>query len=639
MEKNKKLYNENSIESLEPLEFTRLKPQVYAGDTTYATQLLIEILSNSIDEHRNGNGNKIIINIDKDVVSVQDNGQGFLVNQKRDDGKTVLEAAFSVMNTSGKYREDGTYDGISLGSFGIGSKLTNFLSNWLEVISTRGDGIAEKVEFEEGVFKNRVIIENFDQPSGTFVKWKASPEFFVHNTVEMEKIKEYLEIQCAINSNLTIELNDNGQKHTYHFPQGLKELVETRVGQKEIINNRLYIDKQEGREGVNLVMTYIDKSDATIEAFVNSGWTEKGPHITQLKTLITREFNKFFREQGWLKEKESNLTGNDIQEGLYIIFNMISPTVKYDAQVKARITQLDMKTINEMITESLAIYMASNIKDMKIIVDRALLERKAREAAKKAKESVKNKKGEKKPKMAKFDSKLADAFGKNRQACELLIVEGDSAAGNMKDGRNNEFQAILGLRGKILNVQTNKIERVKANKEILSFYEALGLDYDINTMKMTYDKDKLRYGKIIIASDADEDGSHIKNLFLNLVWWSCPELIYNGHVYALLPPLYRVTINKDKYLYLRDEKALVEYKKQLAGKIGDVSRLKGLGEMGLDETVETLLDPDKRELVQLKLSREETERVDDLFKIFMGNKTEERKVYVKDNLEKATLEV
>ena len=311
-----KLYNENSIESLSPLEFTRLRPGVYAGDTTYSTQLLVEIISNAVDEFRLGHGNRIDVNIYKDVVEVIDYGQGFIPNSFRDDGKTILEAAFSVLNTSGKYREDGTYEGTSLGSFGIGSKITNYLSHWLEVMTYR-DGQYEEIYFKEGEFSKRKT-GTISHSSGTKVKWQPSEEFFTHTEVEIEKVRSLFKTISCLCAGLTIHLDYNGKEETFYSKNGIDDLVTDAVKDTELLRNRFKMNFSQGKEKLDFILTYTSKYSSTIVPYVNTGLTEKGPHITQIKTILTREFNKFFREKKWLKEKDENLTGDDLQEGLVL---------------------------------------------------------------------------------------------------------------------------------------------------------------------------------------------------------------------------------------------------------------------------------------------------------------------------------
>jgi DNA gyrase/topoisomerase IV subunit B len=382
----------------------------------------VEIISNSIDEFRLGHGTKIEVIINDDIITVKDNGQGFIVNSYRDDGKTILEAAFSVLNTSGKYREDGTYEGTSLGSYGIGSKLVTFLSRWLEVTTFR-DGKSEYIKFVEGVFSERKINENSPNPNGTIVKWKPSDEFFTDTKVEISKIKNLFKVITCLCSGLTIELNDNGKYTTYYSDKGLNELADEAVKDNELIDNRFEMKFAEGKNKMDMILTYTSNYSCTLIPYVNTGLTEKGLHITQVKTIITREFNKFFRDKKWLKEKEDNLTGDDIQEGMYIVFNITAPGVAYDAQVKSTVSKIDMSPFTNALVENLRYWMESNEKEIKLIADKALSARRAREAAKKARDAARNQ-AEKKTKVLKFASKLADCNAKDRSQCEIYITEG-----------------------------------------------------------------------------------------------------------------------------------------------------------------------------------------------------------------------
>ena len=627
----KGLYTKDSIESLSPLEFTRLRPQVYAGDCTYSTQLLVEIVSNAVDEFRLGHGNKIKVIIQGDVVEVHDYGQGFLVNEVREDGTTILEAAFSVLNTSGKYREDGTYEGTSLGSFGIGSKITTFLSHWLNVTSSRGEGTAEEIMFREGVFESRKIV-NAPKVSGTSVQWRPGEEFFTHTEVDMSKIRPLFKTISCLCPGLTIELNDNGKQETFYSEHGLNDLVDMAVKDNEIINNRFNMQFTEGKYKMDMVLTYTSNYSSTIVPYVNTGLTESGPHITQIKTLLTREFNKFFRDKKWLKEKDDNLTGDDIQEGMYIVFNMTAPNVGYDAQVKSRVTKIETATFTQAIAENLRVWLETNEKEIKTIADKAINAKKAREAAKKARETARGM-NKKKEKALKFDSKLADCYSKDRSKCEIYITEGDSASGNLKMARNNEFQAVMPVRGKILNTQKATLDKIRKNAEIMTMIDAFGLKVDPKTMKLTYDVDDLRYGKIIIMSDADVDGAHIKNLFYTFIWNFCPQLIEEGYVYAGVPPLYRITEGKDNYIYLKNDQALEEYRKTHAGKKYVVGRMKGLGELDEDET-DILTNPDIRIIKQVTVS--DIKKADRLFEELMGTAVIPRKEYIKNHSEEAT---
>lgn len=632
---DKHLYTEDSIESLSPLEFTRLRPQVYAGDCTYSTQLLVEIISNAVDEYRLGHGNEIEVCINGDIVLVKDHGQGFIPNSMRDDGKTVLEAAFSVLNTSGKYRDDGTYEGTSLGSFGIGSKITTFLSHWLTV-STFRDGKSETIEFKEGVFDSRKVNEKSPNPSGTFVKWQPSEEFFTHTEVEINKIRDLFKTIVCLCPGLTINLNNNGKTEIFTSTHGINDLVDEAVKDTELINNRFSMNFSEGKNKLDMVLTYAGNYSSTIVPYVNTGLTESGPHITQIKTVITREFNKFFKEKKWLKEKDTNLTGDDIQEGMYVVFNITAPNVGYDAQVKSRITKIDMTPFTSALSTNLEVWLNNNEKEVKSIFEKAAAARKARDAAKKARDKAREQ-NKKKQKALKFDSKLADCNSKDRSKCEIYITEGDSASGNLKLARDNETQAVMPVRGKILNTQKATFAQIQKNAEIMTMCDAFfgpgDWSIDPKTLKVTYHQ--VRYGKIIIMSDADVDGAHIKNLFYTFIWNFCPDLIKDGYVYAGVPPLYKITLAANKgYKYLKNDEALAEYQRENKGKKYQVGRMKGLGEMDVEETEETLTDPNNRIIKQINV--EDVAAADKLFNDLMGNAVIPRKRYIKEHSQEAT---
>ena len=627
---NNKLYTKDSIESLDPLQFTRLRPQVYAGSTEYSTQLLVEILSNSIDEFRLGHGNEIDINIDKDIIYVRDYGQGFLVNEIREDGKSVFEAAFSVLNTSGKYREDGTYEGTSLGSFGIGSKITTFLSHHLEAETWR-NGETECIYFNEGVFINRSVSKS-KEPSGTYVRWQPSEEFFTHTEVEIDKVKKLCQTIVCLCPGLTINLDDNGNRIVYKSENGIDDLVDLAVKNTELIKNRFHMNYEKGKNKMDIVFTYTSNYSSTIVPYVNTGLTDSGQHITQIKTTITRVFNKFFKEKGWLKEKDENLTGDDIQEGLYVVFNITAPNVAYDAQVKSRITKIDMSPFTEAFAEELEYWLYNNEKDVKGIFDKANSARNARQAAKRAREAARGQ-NKKKEKVIKFDTKLADCYSKDRLNCEIYITEGDSASANLKTARDNEFQAVMPVRGKILNTQKATLDKIQKNAEIMNMIDAFGLKIDTKSMKVTYDRDDIRYGKIIIMSDADVDGAHIKNLFYTFIWNFCPELIIDGFVYAGVPPLYKITTSKG-YKYLKNDEELMLYRENNKGKKYIVNRMKGLGEMSVEETEETLTDPDNRILRRVTVN--DIPAADKLFDDLMGTLVAPRKEYIKLHSKEAT---
>ena len=423
------LYNEDSIKSLSPLEFTRLRPGVYVGSTEYSTQLLIEIVSNAIDEFRAGHGDTINVTIQEDnTITVEDFGQGFLINAVREeDNKTVLEAAFSVLNTSGKYDEDNVYDGVALGLNGIGSKLCVYLSSTSNVLTHR-DGKYEHIWFTEGVFDHRKVGDWNKKPdSGTIVTWKPSPEFFEYTEVNYPEVDKLFKVLVCLCPGLKINVDNKGKELNYYSKNGINDLIDSEVKKDEVLKNRLCINFSEGKNKLDLVATYTNGYNTIITPYVNTGLTQAGPHITSIKSAITREFNKFFREKGWLKEKDSNLTGDDLQEGLYLVFNITAPGVSYDAQTKSRIVKIDMTPFTKVINESIQKWLSSNEKDVKQIVDKALNARKAREAARKARDAARGLKAKKesglKAKM-QLSNKFIDCTSRDPKKRKLLLVEG-----------------------------------------------------------------------------------------------------------------------------------------------------------------------------------------------------------------------
>ena len=635
MAENKNLYTEDSIQSLSPLEFTRLRPGVYCGSTEFATQPLIEIVSNAVDEFKAGHGNVINVEIKADnTCIVEDNGQGFLVNSMREDGKTILQAAFDTLNTSGKFTDDGVYEGTALGLNGIGSKLTNYLSHWL-VVETVRDGKFEHVMFKEGVFEDRRTGTSINK-NGTKVTWMPSEEFFTSPEVELPRIKELFKVLACLCPGLTINLKTPKESLTFVSKNGLNDLVDEKVGDTELINNRMNMTFEDGRNKMEMVISYTSRYSLNMIAYVNTGETDAGPHITQIKTILTREFNKFFKDKGWLKEKDANFSGDDLQEGLLVAFNITAPNISYDAQTKSRIVKIDMTPFTSSIAENLQYWFNNNERDIKLIFDKADSARKAREAAKKARDAARGIEKKKKEKAVKFDTKLADANSRDRSKCEIYITEGDSASGNLKLARDNETQAILPVRGKILNVRKATLDKIQKNAEIMNMIEAFGLTVDKKTMKLTFDKENLRYGKIIIMSDADVDGAHIKNLFYTFIWTFCPDLIKEGYVYAGVPPLYRITETKDKYVYLKDDAALDEYRAKHPGKKLTLTRMKGLGEMDVKET-HLLTDPDQRIINQVTV--EDAKAADKLFDDLMGDAVIPRKEYIKKHSNEATYQI
>lgn len=621
-----KLYDEKSIESLSPLEFTRLRPGVYVGSTEYSTQLLIEIVSNAVDEFKAGHGNKIIVTIKNDnTIIVEDNGQGFIPNAKRDDSKTVLEASFSVLNTSGKYSDDGVYEGTALGLNGIGSKLTTYLSHWLEVITHR-DGKYEHIWFKEGVFDKRDTgaWDNKNSPSGTLVQWQPNEEFFTHPEVDMSVITNLFKVIACLCPGLTIELNREGQPQViFASKNGLMDLVDEAVKGKEILKNRLNFNFSDGKNKLDLVLTYTNAYSATIVPYVNTGLTDSGPHITQIKTILTREMNKFFREKGWLKDKDENLTGEDCQEGMYIAFNVTAPGVAYDAQTKSRVVKLDMKPFTAAIAEELQYWFAANEKDIKGIADKALNARKAREAARKARDAARGVKAKKetglKAKM-QISNKFIDCTNKNPKNRNLLLVEGLSAGASAVEARNPKTDCIYMLRGKIVSPLKTAVDKILANQEMSDIVRVIGAGFD-----SSFDVNKMNFDKIVITSDADSDGADIELLLITFFYTYMRPLVEAGKLYRAVTPLYIIR-QKGKEYYCYSEDELTEWKNSHSGSY-DLLRAKGLGELNPEDLQKVCFMNERYK----RISISDAEKTTELLNILMGSAVEPRKQYIYDN--------
>ncbi len=621
-----KLYDEKSIESLSPLEFTRLRPGVYVGSTEYSTQLLIEIVSNAVDEFKAGHGNKIIVTIKKDnTIIVEDNGQGFIPNAMRDDGKTVLEASFSVLNTSGKYSDDGVYEGTALGLNGIGSKLTTYLSHWLEVITHR-NGRYEHIWFKEGVFDKRDVgaWDNKKNPSGTLVQWQPNEEFFTHPEVDIPVIINLFKVIACLCPGLTIELNREGQPQVvFASKNGLMDLVDEAVKGKEILKNRLNFNFSDGKNKLDLVLTYTNAYSATIVPYVNTGLTDSGPHITQIKTILTREMNKFFREKGWLKDKDENLTGEDCQEGMCIAFNVTAPGVAYDAQTKSRVVKLDMKPFTAAIAEELQYWLAANEKDIKGIADKALNARKAREAARKARDAARGVKAKKetglKAKM-QISNKFIDCTNKNPKNRNLLLVEGLSAGASAVEARNPKTDCIYMLRGKIVSPLKTAVDKILANQEMSDIVRVIGAGFD-----SSFDVNKMNFDKIVITSDADSDGADIELLLITFFYTYMRPLVEAGKLYRAVTPLYIIR-QKGKEYYCYSEDELTEWKNSHSGSY-DLLRAKGLGELNPEDLQKVCFMNERYK----RISISDAEKTTELLNILMGSAVEPRKQYIYDN--------
>lgn len=622
-------YTEDSIQKMDPLTFTRHRPDSYLGSNEDSTQLLREIISNSSDEFLIGNCSEITIEYDKEknIAKVSDNGQGICPNVIKD-GKSVLELVYGDINSSGKYdkSEDAVYK-ISTGAFGIGASLTCFLSHWL-IATTKRDGEVETVYFEEGKFSKRESGKCDKTEHGVSVEFNPSEEFFRDAHPNISKLKKELFNLSCVCKGLKIILN--GEE--FYYPAGLEEIVKDSIDNSvEIVKTRCCFEqKQSDTQIFDFCMSATSKSNCEIIPFCNYALIENGAPVSAVKSTITRCFNNWARENGIIKNKEKNLDGSSIQEGLIIAFNLVSQNIRYDSQTKVRATSTeDNPFISSVLGEQLEVWLDSNPEDAKAILEKAILARKAAEAAKRARAAVKNKK--KSSGYIKMPTTLSDCWSKNRSECELIICEGKSAQSGLVAARDSKTQAIYGVRGMMISARKTTVQKFLKNQEVNNLLIALGLDVDNSTGKIKYDVNKLRYGKIIACADADAPGAAIENLLFNILWYICPELIQNGHVYSAIPPLFRVTTKNNEYVYLRDTAALEEYKKKNGNKIKSIGREKGLGEMDSKELGDTLLDASTRNIVQLSVS--DIDKTEQMFEDLYGKAVQPRVEYILNHSE------
>lgn len=519
----------------------------------------------------------------------------------------------------------------------VGAKASNFLSTYFHVLSAKVENKQyESIWFKDGIFQKRELGEWNNEHSGTQVTFTPDPQFFEKTIPDTKALRHLFNDICCMCPELTIRYWIDDTLYEISHPDGITDLVTTLVDKDvELPSTRLLIQESQDRYKLSCGLTYTSRNSSNIVGYVNYGLTEQGPHITSLKGSITKVMNKWAREQGLIKEKETNLGGDSLQEGLILVFNLIAPGIAYDSQTKGKIVSKDyVPWLNEVFSNALEIWLDNNPQDGKVIIEKALLARRAAEAAKKAREAVRQK-AEKKDKVFKMPTKLTDCWSKDRDKCELLVCEGDSAKSGLVAGRSSEFQAVYGVRGKILNVLKAAANAVMKNQEINNLVVALGLDYNPQTGKMVYDKDKLRYGKIIACCDADFDGFAIENLLFNVLWNLCPELIINGHVYSAVPPLYKITTTKNEYVYLKDDNALQSYKAKHKN-IQSINRLKGLGEMDSSELSECLLDSNTRHIVQLTVNDVST--TNQLFQDLYGKAVEPRVKFILEHSEEARID-
>lgn len=615
-------YTEDSIESLTPIEHVQLRPGMYIGSTENPNQLLLEIFSNALDEHNIGHGNLIIVDVDEKTgeCHVLDEAQGFPINQIREDGKTILEASFSVLNTSGKYSDDGVYEGTSLGLNGIGAKAANFLSETFKVISWNEKNY-ESLTFKDGVLQERKIGKTkeleVNSKTGTDIRYLPKTKYFSSIHTDISFFKKFFNDICCLCNDLSIKFNDELIHH-----DSIEDILDLKKGNNfEVTKSRLVIEEKDFKLG----MTFTSADSDKIIPYINYGLTDTGPHITSLKSTLTKVLNNWAKSNGLLGENDKTLDGNSLREGLLLVCNINSRGVVYNAQVKSTIVKIN-SDFDKIFARELELWLDSNPDDATAIIEKALIARKAAEAAKKARARIKAAENGPKKKFIDMPTTLIDATSKSRKDCELIIVEGLSAASSLVAQRNAKTTAVYSIRGMMLNVQKTSTDKIIENKEINNLVLALGLEYANG--KMIFDEDKLRYGKIIAASDADPAGNEIENLLFNILWQMCPELITKGYVYSAEPPLYRVTLSDNSYHFIDDAEMLAKFK-FVHSNIKDIQRAKGLAEMQPEQLAAAVLDEETRKIKQLTVS--DIEATNKLFVDLYGPVVAPRVEYINSN--------
>lgn len=633
-------YNLESVQKLDFFSAVRKYPGMYIGskDTDGLHHLIKEILSNSIDEYLNGSCNKIDVTLFNDgSIKIKDNGRGIPIGKKAGEKKSALELCFTEEHAGGKFlNATGTSGYNSAGGMhGLGTKCVNALSDKMFIINQR-DGQIEELNFENGVCTKHTTTKTNDKETGLIVQFYPSLKYLETIDFDADRIKKQLEEFSFLCKGLTFTFYNEKTKEEvkYNSENGLYDYLNYLTKDKKMICKPFYFEQEDGTYKVEVAFGYNTNYSSVVKLYTNNIPQEKGTHLTGFKTAFTMSLNNFAKEKKWLKDKDANLTGADLDEGqlLVINFKMIDPVFK--GQNKEELSSTEGRTyVQRFTSDALKDLFAINEKEVKIIFDKAVSARKAREAAKKAREAARADKKEKKNKLLALPTKLVDANSKDRAACELFISEGDSAAGGLVEARDPKIHGIFPIRGKLINLYKNSTEKVLANAEVNNLKKALGLDVDSRTGKLVYDVNKLRYGKIFTACDADSDGQAIKNLILTCLWTICPELILNGHVWITIPPLYKITEGKDTYIYLKDDEELEAYKSSHVGKKYQLARHKGLGEQDASELGPAILDPATRNVKQIIVPNKDA--ADELFETLMGTKVPPRRAWLLEHSEEA----
>ena len=632
-----KVYDENQIQVLEGLEAVRKRPGMYIGSTSARGlhHLVYEIVDNSIDEALAGRCNRIEVTLMPDgSVSVQDDGRGIPSGVHPKMGIPTLEVVYTVLHAGGKFGGDGYK--FSGGLHGVGASVVNALSEWVEVDNCH-DGKRYTERFERGHVARPFREEGLTEKHGLYVRFKPDATIFEETVFDYEVLLKRLREQAFLNGGVNIILRDEREtledgtyrENDLKYDGGIRSFVEHINSQKhcELVHPDVIYMRAEKEDSVaEVALQYNDSYNDALLTFANNiNTVEGGTHEVGFKTALTNVLNEYGRKYNILKDSDKNLGGDDVREGLTAIVSVKLTEAQFEGQTKGKLGNSEMRSfVYKMVSEKLADYLEENPGVGKAILEKALAAYRAREAARKAREATRRKgllEGSTLP------GKLADCQEKNAEFTELYLVEGDSAGGSAKQGRNSRFQAILPLRGKVLNVEKTRLDKVYSNQSLIPIIQALGCG-----IGEEFDPAKLRYGKIIIMADADVDGSHIRILLLTFLFRHMRKLVEDGHVYFAQPPLYKIyrkgsKAGSERYAYTEEERvAIVE---EMGGNNIEADRYKGLGEMDPEQLWETTMDPATRTI--LRVTIEDAIACDEMFSLLMGDKVEPRRQFIEEN--------
>ena len=625
-------YGADQIQILEGLEAVRKRPGMYIGSTSVRGlhHLVYEIVDNSVDEALAGFCTEIDVYINEDnSITVIDNGRGIPVGINHKAGIPAVEVVFTILHAGGKFGGGGYK--VSGGLHGVGASVVNALSDWLEVeISSEGKIYKQRYERGKSCYPLKVVGECDPEKTGTKVTFKPDGTIFEDTVYDYATLKTRLRETAFLTKGLKINLHDKRegqeQSKTFHYEGGIKEFVEYLNKSKEALYDQImYFEGMKNGVYVEVALQHNDTFNESVYTFVNNINTpEGGTHLVGFRNALTKTFNDYARSNKLLKESEQNLTGDDIREGLTAIVSIKIEDPQFEGQTKQKLGNSEARgAVDSVVSEQLTYFLEQNPTVAKIICEKSILAQRAREAARKARDLTRRKTA---LEGSALPGKLADCSDKDPKNCEIYIVEGDSAGGSAKTARSRATQAILPLRGKILNVEKARLDKIYANAEIKAMITAFGTgihdDFDIS---------KLRYDKIIIMTDADVDGAHIATLMLTFIYRFMPELIKQGHVYLAKPPLYKLERNKQVWYAYSDEELdsiLAEVGRDQNNKI---QRYKGLGEMDAEQLWETTMDPERRILLRVNMDDDDETEVDITFNTLMGDKVEPRRQFIEEN--------